>query len=531
MPEFAAKGLDSYQGEWDDVQKRHLLNRVMFGYTREDLAYFALHTPVEMVSELISSSPEPGKPLNFYEKIYPDPHGIREGETWINAPFGDGNINTRRKQSLKLWWTQNLWFQQRTIEEKMMLFWHNHFAAELETYNAAQMGYRYLTTLRKYALGNFRAFVKAITLEPAMLNYLNGQHNSKKSPDENYARELQELFMVGKGPDSGYTEEDVRQAARILTGHKYRNSTWQHYFNAEDHDTGDKPFSSFYNHYIIRGRSGQAGQEELGDLIEMILETDEVSRFIVRKLYRFFIYYEISDTTEEAFIRPLARIFKEADYEIKPLLQAFFLSEHFFDPAFYGAMIMSPLDFHLKTVKRLEVKLPDAGTHLYENYALTEYLRGSTEECHQSAGDPPGVAGWPAYYQAPVYHQAWINSDTLQKRVAFTSGLISNRFYRNGFWLQADLPAFTESLENPSDPDLLISGLCDWLLETGLSAGIRENLKTEILLSGQSSDYYWTELWEKYLEDRESDIYRNMVLDRLRKLYTYILSLPEYHLS
>ncbi|NBA87105.1 DUF1800 family protein [Emticicia sp. CRIBPO] len=531
MSKFTSSGAGTYQGVWGDVQKRHLLNRTMFGATAEDINYFSSFTLEKMVGELLTQGPVPAPPLNFYQNVYPDPHQIKSGETWINAPFGDGTINARRKLSLKLWWVQNMWFQKRSVEEKMILFWHNHFVTEMDTYTVAQMGFRYQDTLRKYALGNFKAMVKAVTIEPAMLEYLNGAKNSKSHPDENYGRELQELFTLGKGAGSGYTEDDVKQAARVLTGHRFERVNFTHTFSANDHDTADKQFSSFYGNKVIKGITGKEGALELDDMLNMIFEEEEVSKFIVRKLYRFFVYYDITEDIENNFISPLAGIFREGGYEIKPVLKALFKSEHFYDSGLFGAMITSPLDFTLKTVRKFGVKLPSQKTNIYENYVLTEYIRGTSENCQQNIADPPGVAGWPAYWQAPLFHEIWINSDTFQKRIGFIESFFQSKFYTNGFRLEVNLPEYTTKLKHPENPDLLIEEICSIFLEIMPSKDLRSRLKTDVLLSGQSSDYYWTELWENYLRNPLADNYRYMVLDRLKKLYEYILSLPEYQLS
>lgn len=530
MLQFSAVGSGTYNGVWGDSQRRHLLNRVMFGFSREDLKSFSGYSLDKMVSALIEKSQAPAPPVNHYQNITADPQLVKLGDTWVNMDY-HGTVNYRRQQSLRYWWMQNMWFQKRTIEEKMILFWHNHFVTELDIYVNAQMGYKYLETLRKYALGNFREMVKAVTIDPAMLRYLNGYKSTKKSPDENYARELQELFTLGKGPGSKYTEEDVKQAARILTGHRYTYVNTAYFFQASDHDTSDKTFSSFYGNKVIKGRTGADGQLETNELIDMILDSDEVSRHIVRKLYRFFVYYDITEEIEHDFIQPLAKLFKAGNYEIKPLMTAFFKSEHFYDPGLFGAVIMSPIDFMLKTVKRLEVALPSQKTNLYENYALIEYLKSAGVSTNQHIGDPPGVAGWPAYYQTPLFHQIWINSDTLQKRIAFLRNLLQLKFYMNGIWLQIDVLGFTPKLKNPQDPVALIDELCELLLDIVPSKIIRTKIKTEILLSGQSSDYYWTELWNNYTANPLNASYKSMVLDRLKKMYEYILSLPEYQLS
>jgi uncharacterized protein (DUF1800 family) len=179
-----------------------------------------------------------------------------------------------------------------------------------------------------------------------MLYYLNGRLNTKRAPDENYARELQELFTLGKGSGSKYTEDDVKQTARVLTGFTINPTTspFSTSFVSANHDTGDKTFSSFYGNTVIKGRTGiNAGMDELKDLLDMIFNVEEVSKFICRRLYKYFVYYELDSTIETNVIEPLAKVFRDNGYEIKPVLKTLFESEHFYDVWNRGAMIKDPL--------------------------------------------------------------------------------------------------------------------------------------------------------------------------------------------
>src|SRR6478672_11169439 len=147
-----------------------------------------------------------------------------------------------------------------------------------------------------------------------MLRYLNGYLNTATAPDENYGRELQELFTIGKDPVTNlapYAEDDVKNAAKILTGHRINGNTFSYFFDATRHDSTDKTFSTFYNNTVIKGRTGAAGAQETDDLLNMIFAKNEVSKFIVRKLYRWFVYYVIDETTEANVIEPLATIFRD----------------------------------------------------------------------------------------------------------------------------------------------------------------------------------------------------------------------------
>lgn len=530
MLNFKTLSANKFSDEFTDAHRSHLLNRTLFGCTAKDLKSFQSKNLDQCISELIVASPTPAPPINYYESKEPDTTGVKEGETWINAPYGNGTINFRRRSSLKYWWVQQMWFQPQTIHEKMVLFWHNHFATQIEVYDIAQFAYGYQNTLRTHALGNFKDFVKAITIDPAMLDYLNGKANTKESPDENYARELQELFTIGKGEGSGYTEEDVRTAARVLTGHYVSRNTFLYRFKAENHDTDDKTFSIFYSNKVIKGKSGQEGASELDEMLDMIFEHEEVSKFIVKKLYRFFGYYEIDEALETEFIGPLAKIFRENNYEIKPLLEAFFSSEHFFDEAIHGACISSPLEFVVKTLRHLEPPVPDVKENPYVNYSVSGVYMRLAENTQQFIGDPPSVSGWPAYYQVPLFHEIWINSDTYQKRSQSLLVLLYNEVRRDGYRVVVDVIDFASQFSDPANPVTLIEDICQAFFPIDISQETKDKVKKDILLSGQTNDFYWTELWDSHKSAPANMNIKKMVEERLRPLILYLMSLPEYQL-
>ena len=183
-----------------------------------------------------------------------------------------------------------------------------------------------------------------------MLRFLNGNQNVVGTANENYARELQELFTIGR--TGGYTETDVREAAKVLTGWTdtgYRSAATAAIgstFRTARHDSTDKTFSAAYQNTIIKGRSGDnAGPDELNELLDMILKNAETPRYICRKLYRWFINSDIPATVETNFIQPLAALFSKANFELKPVLSALFQSQHFFDESLRGSIIKAPAGF------------------------------------------------------------------------------------------------------------------------------------------------------------------------------------------
>jgi uncharacterized protein (DUF1800 family) len=530
MKSFGPISHEKYTGTFDDEALKHLLKRTLLGVKIEDFKKFSGKTLDQVIALIFKESVAPLPPVNHYESVTKDTTGVALGETWVNSTYGDGTINSRRQQSLKAWWTLQMHFQEATIHEKMNLFWHNHFATEINSYNDVRIAYKYLQTIRKFALGNFKDFTKAMTLEPAMLLYLNGTQNTKTAPDENYAREMQELFTLGKGPNSKYTEDDVKNAAKILTGYRVNKEPINSYFQADRHDSTDKTFSSFYGNKVIKGHTGDFATNELDELLNMIFEKEEVSFYIIRRLYTFFFYYDITPEIETKFITPLAKIFKDNKYEILPVLKVMFSSKHFFDAELRGCIIKSPVEHLIGTTKFLEPSWPVYQTFIYEYYLLANDLASVADRGQQVLGDPPSVAGWPAYYQAPVFHEIWINASTFPERTKFTDTYISKGYKRNTQSLLFDPIGFAKKLKTPADPIKLIDEMVFWLFQVPISTNLKTKLKTDILLAGQASDYYWTELWNDS-QTKPTNNNVNMVTTKLKTLLSYFLALPEYQLS
>ena len=532
-PSPVSSGIRRYKGDWTPVQVAHLLRRTLFGARKEDVAYFLKRSPKKAVRELLrdgSSAPPP--PVNNYnDDKYTDPD-IPIGTDWTVAAKYDGMNNYRRRNSFKSWWLGLMLNQDRTLREKMVLFWHNHFVTESNTVDNAFFCYRYNTLLRQYALGNFRTLVRAVTAEPAMLRYLNGYASTKKAPDENYGRELQELFTVGKGPDSHYTESDVKAAARVLTGYTLNYKTFTTSYDPNRHDNGDKQFSAFYGNQVIRGMKGKEAEGEVDQLIDLLFSREEVSKFICRKLYRFFVYHAIDDVTEEQVIVPLAKLFRKKDYEIRPVLEELLTSRHFFDAANYGGMIKSPVDLIVGCCREFHVTLP-ANSEYLDQYGFWEQLRNQAAGMQQNIGDPPNVAGWQAYYQSPEYDKLWISSDTLPKRNQFSDRMINNGFARNGKNIGIDVLAFATSLPDPGNADRLIVDSVRALYAVPLPPEELTFIKTSILLSGlvgMNSDHYWTSAWQAYTSNPDDKAARTQVTNKLKNLYRHLLRLPEYQL-
>ena len=523
--------LTPYSGPWTIAEVKHLLRRVMFGATKTDVDYFVNAGFNNTITQLLTlPGAPPAPPLYTSTTQYNDPN-VPFGQTWINAPI-DPNATGLRIRSLKAWWTGLMLNQARTIEEKMTLFWSNHFSTEMLIVQDPRYSYLTNSLCRQYALGDFKALTKQITLDPGMLKYLNGYLNTANAPDENYGRELQELFTVGKDANGipYYSESDVQQAARVLTGYRINGTTISSFFSSNLHDTGNKQFSAFYNNTVIAGQSGPNGALELDDLLNMIFATNQVALFICRKLYRYFVYYEIDASTETNIIIPLATILRNNNYNILPVMDALLRSEHFFDVLNRGAIIKMPLDVAVAACRDYGVVFPTAIADLEGQYNMWYKLYQQVVTMNQNIGDPPNVAGWAAYYQEPDYHELWINTSTLPNRNLFTDVMLFNGYTSFGDNIKIDIVAYTGTLANPADPNLLIQEVIDRHYSTDVSQTLKDYLKS-ILLNGQANDSYWTDAWNDYIGSPTNMTYYNTVLTRLRGMFKYLMNLSEYQLS
>lgn len=533
-PFRTTSGINTYAGPWTEQEVIHLLKRTMFGAKKADINYFKNLTVSQAVDELLTpTAPPPPVPVKEYvtspNATTPDTN-IVQGTTWINDINSDGTVQSQRRASYKKWWTGVLINQDRSIREKLNMFWIDHFGNEASDLGNANWVYKQHVLIRQYGLGNFKNLVRDITKDVAMLRYLNGYLNNKNAPDENYARELMELFTLGKGPGSQYTEADVREAAKVLTGWQINGTTYTSVFNPTRHSTENKTFSSFFNNTTITGRTGAtAGDLELNDLLNMIFQQQEVAKFLVRKIYRWFVYYAIDASAETNVIAPLADIFRTNNYEIKPLLTALFKSEHFFDILNRGCMIKPPADQVIGSLREMNVAFrPD--TDWDTNYGLWNTFYTWMVNMGQNLHDPPNVSGMPAYYQEPSFHEIWINSDSLPKRNQFTDTMINTGYARNGFRVQFNCVAFAQTLNNPGNPNDLIDEALQVLFRNELSVQSKGQIKTQILLTGQQWDYYWTNAWTAYIASPTVANF-NIVNTRLKSLFQYFFNLSEYQLA
>lgn len=541
-------GIAPYSGVWTEKEVVHLLKRTLFGFKVSDINLFVTGGMNNTVNQLLNfTNVVPSPPVNNYQNVFNDEGSIAYGADWTTHAFNSnslgGTTNYYRDISLSNWNIGQALNQENNIREKMMWFWYHFIPIDFETVrvasgsNSARICYDYLKFLRSSATGNFKTIIKNIATQPAMMYYLNNQSNTKTAPDENFAREIMELFTLGKDPLSKYTESDVVQAAKVLTGWRVQNLTQSPTtttFVSSLHDTSNKTFSSFFNNTVISSN----GASELDSFIDMIFSKEQVvSEYICRRLYRYFVYYDIDTSVELNVIQPLARIFVASNWEILPVLNALFKSEHFFDMANRGVYIKSPFDLVLGSLRIFNVGYNVSDSSNYDaQYSLWRYFNTSIlKPMEQSIGEVPNVSGWNAFYQAPSFHEYWINSNTVQKRYSFINTIFNSYSPTfNGLKVKIEVDVIAWVLQFPSskieDPDQLVNECVKYLLPVDISLTTKNSLKVQNLLSNQTTNSYWSTAWINYSNAPTNATYVAVVKTRLKGLLLSITQLAEYQL-
>lgn len=530
-PQVVSYSLTPYTGPWTKAEAAHLLRRTMFGPTNQQILDAVANGMNTTVTTLLQI-PAVSDPLSFH----PDESIAAFGTTWVNSvyptdPIQAQAVETARQWSLGGWIMERINTEQVSIAEKMCLFWQNHFAATAGF--DARATYDYHMLIRQHALGNFRQFVKDITIDPNMLLFLNGATNNVFSPNENYARELLELFTIGKGPQIGpgdytnYTEDDVAAAAKILTGYYVdglRSDTLTSVsavYNGILHDTSTKTMSAHFGSAVIPDN----GANEYADLIDVIFQQNEVANFICRKLYRYFVCFDLTTNVETNVIPDMAATLVANNYDVLPVLTQLFTSEHFYDISVRGAIIRGPLDM-LYSMFNATGTSPNFNLATDQEMLLNLYW--FAEVMGQAYAAPPSVAGWPAYYQEPAFSKLWANSTILKTRfdVVYLVTILTG-IPVNGDNLKLDALNFVDNLSFPTDAPTVIDDMCDIFCPKGVDAVQKAILKS-ILTNGQP-DFEWTLQYNEYLANPGNLTYSDPVRIRVEFVLARLFQMPQFH--
>ena len=518
---------DTYSGTWDFAAAAHLLRRTTFGPTKAEIEQAVEDGMESTIEQLFGPTPDLDPPV-YYD--YENDPLVSLGETWIDTLPPDLNgANGARRRSFLSWRLQSMRDGRRHIIEKLALFWHNHFV--VANSSAARQMYKYQEILRRNALGNFKTFVEEITVDSSMLVYLSGTQNRDNGPNENYARELMELFTLGKGPTVGpgdytyYTEEDIVQIARALTGWRHVSPVTGGFdptisrFRENLHDEGDKILSPRFDSQTISNE----GENEYKRVIEIIFQKPRVATFICEKLYRWFVHPEISPEAEANVIVPMAQMMIDNNYEIREVLMTLLSSEGFYEPSIRGCMIAHPIDHLFKVLSTFEVAMP---TDYARDYTIMNIFRNLMSDHGMEIHFHPAVAGWKPFYQTPQLDKLWINSVSLGLRQTFTQRIIDG-FNRQGFRVELNVLDFVANLENPADPNELIRELGDLIFVQSLDENQITALK-ERLIPGLP-DFEWTVEYGAYIQgDVELE---DAVKSKLKSLFETMVNMPEFHFN
>jgi uncharacterized protein (DUF1800 family) len=420
----------------------------------------------------------------------------------------------QKREIIGRWYLKVIGTSKISIQERMVSFWHNHFVSEFDVVDTPQWMYIQNQLFRKNCLGNFKSFVQDVTIDPAMLIYLDGYKNKKignnKQINENYARELMELFTCGVlnwNNNPNYTEDDVLEAARSLSGWTISPSTHPDaierasrvgrsgLFLQSNWDSGSKTFM------------GKTGNWRYTDIISILFSerSDQIALYICEKIYRAFVY----DTPDRVIIRALADEFKK-DWEIKPMLMRLLKSAHFFDKVNIGAMYKSPIDYILGSLYMLNI------THI-PDFALNEISRFNRDVYNrltslgQSIFNPPNVKGWPG-------GRTWVSTSTISQRHKLMIDIINGTISFNKIkYYDFDPIVFAKSFPDPTNPRTLCTDICNAMLNTAPSEKEYQML-LDTMLDG-AKEYEWTIDDPKFQADK-----------RLKKFLIEVAKLAKYQL-
>lgn len=519
-----------YIGAWTKAEAAHLLRRTMFGATNQQILDAVSNGMAATVTALLQI-PAIADPITY------DANDTIStvGTTWINSVYPTNATAAQltenaRIKSLGAWMMKRINTEQLDISEKMCLFWQNHFSANATLDSRATYNYHML--LRSHALGNFKQLVKEVTIDPCMLMFLNGASNNVFSPNENYAREILELFTIGKGPQIGpgdytnYTEDDVAAGAKIFTGflvEGLRSDTLTSpvsTFYPILHDATTKQLSVHFGSATIP----DGGATEYSNYIDIIFQQPQVATYICTKLYRYFVNYDLTPTVLTTVIGEMAATLIANNYNVLPVMQELLTSEHFYDVALRGSMIRGPLEV-VYGMFNATSSAPNFNLATDSDMYLNLYWLA--ENMGQAYATPPSVAGWIEYYQAPAFSKLWVNSTHIKTRfdiatyVTFLTGIPVN-----GDNLKLDALTFVDGLSLPSDAITVINDICEVFCPKPISAAQKLTLKL-ILTNGQP-DFEWTLQYNDYLANPGNTVFSNPVKQRVELVLMRVFQIPQF---
>jgi hypothetical protein len=457
---------------WNYEKARHLLFRAGFGGPPEEVTRLHEMGLVAAVDYLVDYHLQPDDVGWFdafpHQRTAPYEQHLNAAQ---KAELNQSRVSFRQNQHhrMRRAWLQRMAETKRPLQEKLALFWHGHFACSFLAGEDSYAMWKQNELFRHRASGNFGALLNGIAHDPAMIRYLDNHENFKGSGNENLGREILELFSMGEG--QGYTEKDLAEAARALTGYNFEYHNGQFKFVASRHDTGEK---------TLFGKKGNFGGDEL---VGLILQQPSTSRYISGKLFRFFAHSHPDKETVEK----MSHVLRSHQYEMKPMLRNLFRSEEFYSERSMGNHIKSPVELMVGVIRTLKLEKVD--------YASID---GTTSNLGQRLFEPPNVAGWEG-------GKAWVDASSLLQRYNVVAKLVE----------PTDLVAWLEKSKT-SDPAAAVDSLARAVLCVPLSKAKRQELIT--YLGTLPPPEQWAGK-------------RKEINARLQAVLVALVSLPEYQLA
>jgi uncharacterized protein (DUF1800 family) len=564
--------IDPYLGSLGSRLAKHLLRRATFNITKARIAQYANYTVDEAISHLLTTTTK-----NLNQPIHYINDGLTQPSPWINNDNEYGYVNSdngsgsqRKNHFLSAWWMDEA-RRDTSLRSKMTYFLFTNLTAPQRDNGSSSYYYDYLMLLEHFCLSDWRELVFQVSINPRMLEFLNNDENTVANPNENYARELMELYTIGvgkpiyidndgtvafEGDPLNYSETiDIPEVARILTGWRFfdKNQRSSMPLNGtpngnlptgfpvpDDHDFSSKTLSSYFGNYSIAAWDTNGKSEaqkknqmetELRGLIDKILEQEETAKYLCRKLYRFFVSRAISTEIEEDIIAPLASTFR-ANYNLTDVITQLLKSKHFYDlddsdstDQIIGSLIKSPLELSLQIITSLHFPVPDpideGELHykvFYENTLIKKFLEVSAQPIFGDSLTPP--AGFPAHYSSPNFDKSWFNSSTIIPRY----NVCNIVFFKGNFGFDS-ADYIQQVVSNPKDPEDIINTLTDIMFpESPSSARKQYFIETflfdegTLLWGGSTKYYYWEELWDDYLIGKNVNTVKNLLKSLIEAL-------------
>jgi uncharacterized protein (DUF1800 family) len=584
--------LTPFSGQLGPKRAAHLLRRATFGPTVGQIDTFAGMTAADAVTAL-------------FEGILPTPDAPIDPETgteWAVSGTTDANSgDTDLQEFFKGWFIAQMMSSgidpdlslKYATREKIVFFMHTVLTAIQTKVDSSRALYFQNQLFRLFAIDksagekiNFKELTKKISVDNAMLRLLDGNLNVNGSPNENYARELLELYTIGRGLEGHvpstteqgdyfvYREADVQAAARVLSGWSFddrfnnidpdtllpRGKVKGSPTNASAHDNTPKTFSDRFDGHVIQRSTDQVlfpgtnateatAYDEVSQLIDMIYSKRETALNICRRVYRFYVYHSITEDIDNTIISELADTFTSTGFKLQPVLEELFASQHFYDAAGgvvddnFGSIIRSPLDLMIGTYRMFEITLPDYKTAPAELYGRTSDMISQMSGMGMNFYEPYDVAGYDAYHQFPIFHRSWISTNYLTKRYEFIRVLQETDMMEPGA-PKIDAYQFVFNripTSTAADPRELIKALVQYFFPQSDNLTFEPAADDNAGLTAERLNYFLTAFLKTPLFDTDPEgewTYRwttkdeiEVVIGQLRSLFNALMQSPEYQLQ